>query len=144
MIATNDTGHGNRPVRRHRHTGTRRAACARGRGAPADDGISSATAQAIQATIAQTVQGASAVRARGAGTDADPQRHSSERGAAQQAEAIARGYVGEKSTRDRRVAVLGASRSTSGCASLKSTARSPASSALTGRRWAMANAGASA
>jgi pilus assembly protein CpaC len=60
--------------------------------------ISSATAQAIQATIAQTVQGASNVRARGAGTDLILSGTVPNAGAAQQAEAIARGYVAEKST----------------------------------------------
>ncbi len=60
--------------------------------------ISSATAQAIQAMIAQTVQGASNVRARGAGTDLILSGTVPNAGAAQQAEAIARGYVAEKST----------------------------------------------
>ena len=60
--------------------------------------ISAATAQAIQATIAQTVQGASNVRARGAGTDLILSGMVPNAAAAQQAEAIARGYVAEKST----------------------------------------------
>ena len=68
-------------------------------GAPAPTtAISSATAQAIQATIAQTVQGASNVRARGAGTDLILSGTVPNAGSAQQAEAIARGYVAEKST----------------------------------------------
>jgi pilus assembly protein CpaC len=58
--------------------------------------ISPATARAIQAAIARTVQGASGVRVRGAGTDVVLNGTVPNAVAAQQAEAITRGYIGEK------------------------------------------------
>src|SRR5689334_25041363 len=58
--------------------------------------ITPAIALAIQATITRTVQGASAVRVQGAGTDAILTGTVPSAVAAQQAEAIARGYVGDK------------------------------------------------
>jgi pilus assembly protein CpaC len=70
--------------------------------------ISVATALAIQAAIAQTVQGASGVRVRGAGTDAILTGTVPNGVAAQQAEAIARGYVGEKGGVVDNLTVLGA------------------------------------
>ena len=107
--------------------------------------ISPAIAMAIQATIARTVQGASGVRVQGAGTDAILTGTVPNAVAAQQAEAIARGYVGDKGWRDRQPDRAGQpSRSTSGCASPRSTARSRGSSASTGRHWAPAAPGASA
>jgi pilus assembly protein CpaC len=65
-------------------------------GGAASGTISAATALAIQAAIAQTVQGASGVRVRGAGSDAILTGTVPNSVAAQQAEAIARAYVGEK------------------------------------------------
>jgi pilus assembly protein CpaC len=70
--------------------------------------ISQATALAIQAAIAQTVQGASGVRVRGAGTDAILTGTVPTAIAAQQAEAIARGYLGEKAAVVDNLTVLGA------------------------------------
>ena len=58
--------------------------------------ITPAIASAIQATIARTVQAASAVRVQGAGADAVLTGTVPSAAAAQQAEAIARGYVGDK------------------------------------------------
>ena len=58
--------------------------------------ITPATVLAIQATIARTVQGASGVRVMSGGTDAILTGVVPNAVAAQQAEAIARGYVGEK------------------------------------------------
>jgi pilus assembly protein CpaC len=58
--------------------------------------ISPAIALAIQATIARTVQGASGVRIQGAGTDAILSGTVPNAAAAQLAEAIARGYIGDK------------------------------------------------
>jgi pilus assembly protein CpaC len=58
--------------------------------------ISPAIALAIQAAIARTVQGASGVRVQDAGTDAILLGTVPNAAAAQQAEAIAQGYVGEK------------------------------------------------
>jgi pilus assembly protein CpaC len=66
------------------------------------------TASAIQATIARTVQGASGVRVSGAGTDAVLIGTVPSAAAAQQAEAIARGYVGEKGGVVDNLTVLGA------------------------------------
>ena len=70
--------------------------------------ITPAIASAIQATIARTVQGASAVRVQGAGTDAILTGTVPNATAAQQAEAIARGYVGEKGGVVDNLTVLGA------------------------------------
>ena len=70
--------------------------------------ISPATAQAIQAAIARTVQGASGVRVQGAGTDAILTGTVPNAVAAQQAEAIARGFVGEKGGVIDSLTVLGA------------------------------------
>jgi pilus assembly protein CpaC len=58
--------------------------------------VSPATVLAIQSAIARTVQGASGVRVQGAGTDVILIGTVPNAFAAQQAEAIARGYVGEK------------------------------------------------
>jgi pilus assembly protein CpaC len=58
--------------------------------------ITSAMALAIQATIARTVQGASGVRVLGGGTDAILTGIVPNAAAAQLAEAVARGYVGDK------------------------------------------------
>ena len=99
VIATNDTGTAivQYDVTVTPGTASQPAPAAVARPAPTT-AISSATAQAIQATIAQTVQGASNVRARGAGTDLILSGTVPNAGSAQQAEAIARGYVAEKST----------------------------------------------
>ena len=70
--------------------------------------ITPAIASAIQATIARTVQGASGVRVQGAGTDAILTGTVPNATAAQQAEAIARGYVGEKGGVIDNLTVLGA------------------------------------
>jgi len=70
--------------------------------------ITSAIASAIQATIARTVQGASAVRVQGAGADAVLTGTVPSAVAAQQAEAIARGYVGDKGGVVDNLTVLGA------------------------------------
>jgi pilus assembly protein CpaC len=70
--------------------------------------ISPAMALAIQAAIARTVQGASGVRILGAGTDAILTGTVPSAVAAQQAEAIARGFVGEKSGVVDNLTVLGA------------------------------------
>jgi pilus assembly protein CpaC len=70
--------------------------------------ISAATAAAIQAAIAQSVQGASGVRVRGAGTEAVLTGTVPTAVAAQQAEAIARGYVGDKGAVVDNLTVLGA------------------------------------
>jgi pilus assembly protein CpaC len=64
--------------------------------AAAPAGVSAATALAIQSTIAQTVIGASGVRVRPAGSDVILAGTVPNALAAQQAEAIARAYVGEK------------------------------------------------
>ena len=63
---------------------------------------------AIQASIARTVQGASAVRVQGAGADAVLTGTVPNAAAAQQAEAIARGYVGDKGGVVDNLTVLGA------------------------------------
>jgi pilus assembly protein CpaC len=70
--------------------------------------VTSAIASAIQATIARTVQGASGVRVQGAGTDAILTGTVPNAAAAQQAEAIARGYVGDKGGVVDNLNVLGA------------------------------------
>ena len=70
--------------------------------------ITPAIASAIQATITRTVQGASAVRVQGAGADAVLTGTVPTAVAAQQAEAIARGYVGEKGGVVDNLTVLGA------------------------------------
>ncbi len=70
--------------------------------------ITPATALAIQASIARTVQGASAVRVQGAGADAVLTGTVPNAAAAQQAEAIARGYVGDKGGVVDNLTVLGA------------------------------------
>jgi pilus assembly protein CpaC len=105
VIATNDTGTAIVQYDVTVSPGTGPAAAA-GAGPATTTAISSATAQAIQTTIAQTVQGASNVRARAAGTDLILSGTVPNAGAAQQAEAIARGYVAEKSTISDELTVL--------------------------------------
>jgi pilus assembly protein CpaC len=75
-------------------------------GAPS--GVSPATALAIQAAITRSVQGAAAVRVHGAGADAILTGTVPTAVAAQQAEAIARGFVGDKGGVVNNLAVLGA------------------------------------
>lgn len=70
--------------------------------------VSPAVALAIQAAIARTVQGASGVRVQGAGTDAVLTGTVPNAIAAQQAEAMARGYVGDKAGVIDNLTVLGA------------------------------------
>jgi pilus assembly protein CpaC len=70
--------------------------------------ITPAMALAIQAAVARTVQGASAVRVQGVGTDAILTGTVPNAAAAQQAEAIARGYVGDKGGVVDNLTVLGA------------------------------------
>jgi pilus assembly protein CpaC len=70
--------------------------------------ISAATLLAIQATIARTVQGASGVRVSGAGSDVILVGTVPTAAAAQQAEAIARGYAGDKNGVMDNLTVLGA------------------------------------
>jgi pilus assembly protein CpaC len=70
--------------------------------------IGPATALAIQSAIARTVQGASGVRVHGAGTDAILTGTVPNAVAAQQAEAIARAFVGEKGGVVNNLTVLGA------------------------------------
>lgn len=70
--------------------------------------ISPTTALAIQAAIARMVQGASSVRVHAAGTDAVVTGTVPSAIAAQQAEAIARGYVGDKGGVMNNLTVLGA------------------------------------
>ena len=70
--------------------------------------ISLATALAIQATIGRTVQGASGVRVQGAGIDVVLTGTVPSAIAAQQAEAIARGFVGDKGGVIDNLMVLGA------------------------------------
>jgi pilus assembly protein CpaC len=78
-------------------------------GAPAGaGGVSPATARSIQAAIAQTVQGASAVQVRAAGNDVILTGTVPNAAAAQQSEAIAFGYVGEKGGVVDNLTVLGA------------------------------------
>src|SRR5262249_7335073 len=79
-------------------------------GAPAAvaEGVSAATARAIQASIARTVQGASAVRVQAAGNDVILTGTVPNAVAAQQSEAIARGYIGEKGGLVDNLTVLGA------------------------------------
>jgi pilus assembly protein CpaC len=79
-------------------------------GAPAAavEGVSSATARAIQASIARTVQGASGVRVQAAGNDVILTGTVPNATAAQQSEAIARGYIGEKGGVIDNLTVLGA------------------------------------
>jgi pilus assembly protein CpaC len=77
-------------------------------GATAPGTISPASALAIQAAIAQTVQGSSGVRVHGVGTDAILTGTVPTAVAAQQAEAIARGYIGEKAGVIDNLTVLGA------------------------------------
>jgi pilus assembly protein CpaC len=62
----------------------------------APTGVTAATAAAVQATIAQTVQGAQGLHVRAAGTDLVISGTVPNANASQQAEAIARAYVGEK------------------------------------------------
>ncbi len=69
--------------------------------------ISPAIAQAIQGAIARTVQGASGVRVQGAGTDVILAGTVPNAAAAQQAEAITRGYIGEKAGVIDNLTVLG-------------------------------------
>src|SRR5262249_4142640 len=70
--------------------------------------VTPATASAIQATIARTVQGASGVRGPTGGTDAILTGTVPTAAAAQQAEAIARAFVGEKGGVLDNLTVLGA------------------------------------
>ena len=84
------------------------AAAPAGATAAAAIGISTATARAIQATISRTVQGASAVEVRAAGNDVILTGTVPNAIAAQQSEAIARGYIGEKSNVINNLTVLGA------------------------------------
>jgi pilus assembly protein CpaC len=70
--------------------------------------VTPAIASAIQATIARVVQGASGVRVQGAGSQAILSGTVPNAAAAQQAEAIARGYVGEKGGVQDNLSVLGA------------------------------------
>jgi pilus assembly protein CpaC len=81
------------------------SASAAGGGAPGT--ITPETLRAIQAAIARTVQGASGVRIQALGTDAILTGTVPNAAAAQQAEAIARGYVGEKATVTDSLTVLG-------------------------------------
>ena len=74
----------------------------------ASGALSPETARAIQAVIAQTVQGASGVRVKAAGTDAILTGTVPTALAAQQAEAIARGFVGDKAGVVDDLVVLGA------------------------------------
>jgi pilus assembly protein CpaC len=77
-------------------------------GAPAAAaGVSAATARAIQASIARTVQGASGVRVQAAGSDVVLTGTVPNATAAQQSEAIARGYIGEKAGVIDNLVVLG-------------------------------------
>jgi pilus assembly protein CpaC len=106
VIATTDTGHA---IIQYDVTVTPGAGGgAAPAAAPPTSGVSPAMASAIQATIARTVQGASGVRVQGAGHDAILNGTVPTAAAAQQAEAIARGYVGEKGGVQDNLAVLGA------------------------------------
>jgi pilus assembly protein CpaC len=87
------------------HTAAAVAAASAPATAPA--GVSAATAQAIQSAIAQTVTGASGVRVRPAGTDVILAGTVPNALAAQQAEAIARAFVGEKAAVVDSLTVLG-------------------------------------
>ncbi|HBK08970.1 MAG TPA: hypothetical protein DDZ81_24455 [Acetobacteraceae bacterium] len=78
--------------------GTPRPATGGGGGAPATPGLSSATAMAAQNAITQFVGGASGVRVRATGTAMVLEGTVPTAAAAQQTNAIARGYVGEKGT----------------------------------------------
>jgi pilus assembly protein CpaC len=93
VIATTDTG---AAIIQYDVTVTPAASGAAVSGSAPAAGISSATARAIQAAIAQSVQGASAVHVRAAGDDVILTGSVPNATAAQQSEAIARGYVGEK------------------------------------------------
>jgi pilus assembly protein CpaC len=86
--------------------GGQASAAAVGGGTPGT--ISPATALAIQTAIARTVQGASGVRIQGAGTDAILTGTVPNAVAAQQAAAIARGFIGEKGGVVDNLTVLGA------------------------------------
>ncbi|HEX4174114.1 MAG TPA: type II and III secretion system protein family protein [Acetobacteraceae bacterium] len=70
--------------------------------------VTPAMASSIQATIARVVQGASGLRVQGAGNAAVLNGTVPNAAAAQQAEAIARGYVGEKAGVQDNLTVLGA------------------------------------
>lgn len=70
-------------------------------------GVSAATARAIQANIGGTVQGAGAVRVRAAGNEVIVTGTVPNAAAAQQAEAIARAYLGEKANVIDQLTVLG-------------------------------------
>jgi pilus assembly protein CpaC len=76
--------------------------------APSTGVVTPAMAAAIQATIARTVQGASGVHVQGAGNDAILTGTVPNAAAAQQSEAIARGYVGDKNGVQDNLTVLGA------------------------------------
>ncbi len=91
VIATTETG---QAIVQYDVTVTQAAGGAESAAAAAT--ISAATARAIQATIAQVVQGASGVRVQNAGTDVILTGTVPNAAAAQQAEAIARGYIGDK------------------------------------------------
>jgi pilus assembly protein CpaC len=79
-----------------------------GAGAGANGSIGAATLLAIQATIARTVLGAAAVRVSSAGSDVMLAGTVPTAVAAQQAEAIARGYIGDKAGVIDSLTVLGA------------------------------------
>ncbi|MBS0561870.1 MAG: type II and III secretion system protein family protein [Proteobacteria bacterium] len=70
--------------------------------------VTPGTARAIEAAIAQTVSGATRVRARAAGGAVVLSGTVPTALAAQQAEAVARGYIGEKATLTDEMVVLGA------------------------------------
>jgi pilus assembly protein CpaC len=71
-------------------------------------GVTAATAAAVQATIAQTVQGTADLKVRAAGADLVISGSVPNAYAAQQAEAIARAYVGDKGGVVDKLTVLGA------------------------------------
>jgi pilus assembly protein CpaC len=96
VVATTDSG---AAIVQYDVTVTGGAAKAAGGGpvaAAAPAGVSAATAVAVQAAIGQLVSGASGVRVRAAGSDLVLEGSVPTAAAAQQANAIARGYVGEK------------------------------------------------
>jgi Flp pilus assembly secretin CpaC len=76
--------------------------------------VSAATALAIQSAIAQTMNGAASARVRAAGSEVILSGTVPNAPAAQQAEAIARAYVGEKAVWSTHCWCLAAFRSMSG------------------------------
>jgi len=111
VIATTDTGHAiiqyDVTVTPGAGAGTAGAPSPAAPAAAPSGTVSPAMASAIQATIARTVQGASGVRVQGAGNEAILTGTVPNAAAAQQAEAIARGYVGEKGGVQDNLTVLG-------------------------------------